>query len=150
MPMTNRKLLEEIIAQSESSNQSIREQLQNHISTTSEASRGVMNSMFERYTSDYTALTALIDKSSDEITRKVEDQRTVTDELKRSIDAYNSKLDEVKNGLIEKMDTQFSQMLQIHKALSAQMADLQKDSAIIMETMQIILTNMLIDEVRKE
>ena len=54
------------------------------------------------------------------------------------------------NELSEKMDTQFSELLQISECISDTINNLQKDTAVMMETLQLILTNMLIDKVENK
>lgn len=101
--MANKKLLKKIIAQSQSDNQSIKEQLNQ--------------------------------------------QQKILADARSELENYSVKSDDKRNDLIEKIDSQFSQILNINKTLSEQISGLQKDTAVIMEILQLILTNMLLDEV---
>ena len=65
--------------------------------------------------------------------------------------AKKAQLEEIKQQikeLEEQMDQQFSQIADLQKILYDNIVSIQKDNAIIMETLQLILTNMLIDNVK--
>lgn len=147
--MTNKKLLKKIIEQSQIDNEIVIEQLKTHILESSEVGIGMMNELFGRYAANYSSLTELLEQSANQISGQLEQQQETANDIRVDIEKLYETLDETKNGLIQKMDSQFSQMSYVNKTLSNQMESLQRDNAIIMETLQLILTNMLLDEVPK-
>ena len=61
---------------------------------------------------------------------------------------YTQKLhDSLKEETFEKLDTQMTQILEVNRNLAEKVVNLQKDTAIIMETLQLILTNMMLNKV---
>ena len=79
-------------------------------------------------------------------------------ELEERIDSYyyqmmsinQYKLIEAKKEIEAKIDSNFYKMLSTNQRLSEEITSLQKDISIIMETLQLILTNMLLDEVEEK
>ena len=60
---------------------------------------------------------------------------------------FIKRLNEAKEELEGRMEQQNAQFLRIYKSLSESMDNIQKDNAIIMETLQLILANLLIDKI---
>ena len=60
---------------------------------------------------------------------------------------FIKRLNEAKEELEGRMEQQNAQFFRIYKSLSESMDNIQKDNAIIMETLQLILANLLIDKI---
>ena len=68
--------------------------------------------------------------------------------LKTELSSQLEKLhDSLKEETFEKLDTQMTQILEVNRNLAEKVVNLQKDTAIIMETLQLILTNMMLNKV---
>ena len=69
---------------------------------------------------------------------------------KQIVAEYCSKLEDLRNDINGRMSAQYGEMQEMIKALSISLNNLQRDNAIIMETLQLILTNLLIDGVNQK
>lgn len=70
--------------------------------------------------------------------------------FKKISDDYTQKIESLKTNLNEKLDLQLNQIMDISKSLADGVTNLQKDTAIIMETLQLILTNMMLNKISDE
>ena len=57
------------------------------------------------------------------------------------------KIENVRSELNVRMDENMNMTLNSLKAISDSISDIQKDNAVIMETLQLILTNMMLDNI---
>ncbi|MBQ8135095.1 MAG: hypothetical protein IJ192_11935 [Clostridia bacterium] len=136
--MTNKKLLEEITARAQNDSQVLCEQLR--------AQQVEMKTAQAEFTQQ-------MENTMRELHQQlgIELYRQITDSNKSHIDKlneeYTDKLNQVKKELEEKMNTQFSNIVHMNNVLFDSITSVQKDTAVIMETLQLILTNMLIDGV---
>lgn len=106
------------------SNEALREQLKSQISENiNENGKSAVQELSEKYTSEINRLRTELSKQFEEL----------HDNLKKEI--------------FEKLDIQITQILEVNQKLSEQVVNLQKDTAIIMETLQLILTNMMLNKV---
>lgn len=122
--MTNKNLYEMLAGQITDSNAALREQLKSQITeSTSESGKGVVQEISEKHTSEIDHLRTELDRQLEEL--------------------HNN----LKEELSEKLDMQMTQILETNRSLSDSIVNLQKDTAIIMETLQLILTNMLLNKV---
>lgn len=162
--LTNKKLLEEIIAQTSVNNDTLREQLKNQIATsTSETSKSVLTDLGDKYESGIASIiedfhqkndtlkreinvdfSQQVNKFSETINRKISDNQA---EYKALILEYNKKVDKLYNEMNNCLDSVSEEIMNMGKALSNSILNLQKDNSIIMESIQLILTNILINGV---
>ena len=126
--VTNKKLLEELTNQSQVNNEALREQLRSYIQTVEETQKSTVLSIHE---SDLYQKVSKYTQSS----------------LNQVYVEFIKRLNEAKEELEGRMEQQNAQFLRIYKSLSESMDNIQKDNAIIMETLQLILANLLIDKI---
>lgn len=106
------------------SNEALREQLKSQVlESASKNEKNVVEELSEKYTSEI-------------------------NNLKTELSSQLEKLhDSLKEETFEKLDTQMTQILEVNRNLAEKVVNLQKDTAIIMETLQLILTNMMLNKV---
>ena len=106
------------------SNEALREQLKSQVlESASKNEKNVVEELSEKYTSEINS-------------------------LKTELSSQLEKLhDSLKEETFEKLDTQMTQILEVNRNLAEKVVNLQKDTAIIMETLQLILTNMMLNKV---
>lgn len=106
------------------SNEALREQLKSQVlENASKNEKSVVEELSEKYTSEI-------------------------NNLKTELSSQLEKLhDSLKEETFEKLDTQMTQILEVNRNLAEKVVNLQKDTAIIMETLQLILTNMMLNKV---
>lgn len=122
--ITNKNLYEMLSTQITDSNEALREQLKSQVlESASKNEKSVVEELSEKYTSEI-------------------------NNLKTEISSQLEKLhDSLKEETFEKLDTQMTQILEVNRNLAEKVVNLQKDTAIIMETLQLILTNMMLNKV---
>ena len=110
--------------QTTDSNEALREQLKSQVlESASKNEKSVVEELSEKYTSEI-------------------------NNLKTELSSQLEKLhDSLKEETFEKLDTQMTQILEVNRNLAEKVVNLQKDTAIIMETLQLILTNMMLNKV---
>lgn len=163
--MTNTKLLQEITELTQENNEALREQLRQQIlEGTSELNRSVLQDFSDKYHKEFNALCEQSKQQNDYLLEKVDESgKQLTSELASKLGQmitesnqtmlnnilteYNSKFESLRS---EINNMQSENIYYIVKALSNSMKNLQRDNSIIMETLQLILTNLLIDGVEKK
>lgn len=122
--ITNKNLYEMLSAQITDSNEALREQLKSQVlESASKNEKSVVEELSEKYTSEI-------------------------NNLKTEFNNQLEKLhDNLKEETFEKLDTQMTQILKVNQNLAENIVNLQKDTAIIMETLQLLLTNMMLNKV---
>ena len=122
--ITNKNLYEMLSTQITDSNEALREQLKSQVlESASKNEKSVVEELSEKYTSEINS-------------------------LKTELSSQLEKLhDSLKEETFEKLDTQMTQILEVNRNLAEKVVNLQKDTAIIMETLQLILTNMMLNKV---
>ena len=122
--ITNKNLYEMLSTQITDSNEALREQLKSQVlESASKNEKSVVEELSEKYTSEINS-------------------------LKTELSSQLEKLhDSLKEETFEKLDTQMTQILEVNRNLAEKVVNLQKDTAIIMETLQLILTNMVLNKV---
>ena len=111
-------------AQITDSNEALREQLKSQVlESASKNEKSVVEELSEKYTSE-------INNLKTEFSNQLEKLH-----------------DNLKEETFEKLDTQMTQILKVNQNLAEKIVNLQKDTAIIMETLQLILTNMMLNKV---
>lgn len=163
--MTNTKLLQEITELTQENNEALREQLRQQIlEGTSELNRSVLQDFSDKYHKEFNALCEQSKQQNDYLLEKVDESgKQLTSELASKLSQmitesnqtmlnnilteYNSKFESLRS---EINNMQSENIYYIVKALSNSMKNLQRDNSIIMETLQLILTNLLIDGVEKK
>ena len=122
--ITNKNLYEMLSAQITDSNEALREQLKSQVlESASKNEKSVVEELSEKYTSE-------INNLKTEFSNQLEKLH-----------------DNLKEETFEKLDTQMTQILKVNQNLAEKIVNLQKDTAIIMETLQLILTNMMLNKV---
>ena len=151
--ITNKKLLEEFTNQSQANNENLSGQLRTAIQSFEETSKNntlsihkQLENIQEKINYNNEQNMAIFNQAISELYQKVS-QNTQTS-LNQIYVEYAKRLNGVKKELEEQMDQQFSQIADLQKILYDNIVSIQKDNAIIMETLQLILTNMLIDNVK--
>ena len=154
--VTNKKLLEELTSQSQVNNEALREQIRSYIQTVEETQKSTVLSIHEQLEK----IRVQQDAMNCHYEQKMEtlSQQVVSD-LYQKVSKYTQsslnqvyvefikRLNEAKEELEGRMEQQNAQFLRIYKSLSESMDNIQKDNAIIMETLQLILANLLIDKI---
>lgn len=122
--ITNKNLYEMLSTQITDNNEALREQLKSQVlESASKNEKSVVEELSEKYTSEI-------------------------NNLKTELSSQLEKLhDSLKEETFEKLDTQMTQILEVNRNLAEKVVNLQKDTAIIMETLQLILTNMMLNKV---
>jgi uncharacterized protein with gpF-like domain len=122
--ITNKNLYEMLSTQITDSNEALREQLKSQVlESASKNEKSVVEELSEKYTSEI-------------------------NNLKTELSSQLEKLHDIlKEETFEKLDTQMTQILEVNRNLAEKVVNLQKDTAIIMETLQLILTNMMLNKV---
>lgn len=161
--ITNKKLLEEIIAQTSVNNDTLREQLKQQIlAGTSETSKSMLADMTEKYESGVTTIlkdiqqcnenlkkeinTELVQQSNELIEVINQESSDNQAEYKLLMAEYDKKLEQLRNEMNSRFYSLSEEVMNIGKALSDSIVNLQKDNSIIMESIQLILTNMIINK----
>lgn len=161
--ITNKKLLEEIIAQTSVNNDTLREQLKQQIlAGTSETSKSMLADMTEKYESGVTTIlkdiqqcnenlkkeinTELVQQSNELIEVINQESSDSQAEYKLLMAEYDKKLEQLRNEMNSRFYSLSEEVMNIGKALSDSIVNLQKDNSIIMESIQLILTNMIINK----
>ena len=122
--ITNKNLYEMLSAQITDSNEALREQLKSQVlESASKSEKSVVEELSEKYTSE-------INNLKTEFSNQLEKLH-----------------DNLKEETFEKLDTQMTQILKVNQNLAENIVNLQKDTAIIMETLQLLLTNMMLNKV---
>lgn len=154
--VTNKKLLEELTNQSQVNNEALREQLRSYIQTVEETQKSTVLSIHEQLEEIRVQQDAM--NCHNEQKMETLSQQVVSD-LYQKVSKYTQsslnqvyvefikRLNEAKEELEGRMEQQNAQFLRIYKSLSESMDNIQKDNAIIMETLQLILANLLIDKI---
>lgn len=147
--LTNKKLLDEIIAQTNVSNNELREQLKRQIlEGTSETSKSVLTDMSEKYEAGVTSIKQEFQLRSDNIKTDISELLEKNHiEHDKIIAEYDTALKELREDMENRIDSLAEEVESIGKALSDSIVNLQKDNSIIMESIQLILTNILINGV---
>ena len=122
--ITNKNLYEMLSAQITDSNEALREQLKSQVlESANKSEKSVVEELSEKYTAE-------INNLKTEFSNQLEKLH-----------------DNLKEETFEKLDTQMTQILKVNQNLAENIVNLQKDTAIIMETLQLILTNMMLNKV---
>lgn len=166
--LTNTKLLQEITAMTQENNEVLREKLKQQIlEGTSNMNRSVLHDFSEKYHAEFKEMTDQFGKQHDELLKEFNEiskkqSETLTSKFAQAIAESNqamakqiaveycSKLEDLRNDINGRMSAQYGEMQEMIKALSINLNNLQRDNAIIMETLQLILTNLLIDGVNQK
>ena len=141
--MTNKKLLEEINMQSQIDNENLREQLREQLSSISKSNSnfaGALSEQIENCRKNQNEL-------SQQINDKIQNLYQFTDKNNKD---YAEKLEAVRKELSDKIDQQSNYITRMNKVLYDSIVSVQKDTEVIMQTLQVILTNMLLNDVKTD
>lgn len=157
--MTNKKLLEEITVRSQNDNKALREQLQAQLTLFSESNTSIASDLSEQL-GDIKARQEELSEQTERRIKELHQQlgmelcSRITEsnkaEINRLSEEYAEKLEQTQKELEEKMDLLFKKCVNMSNVFFEKLTDIQKDNAIIMETLQVILANMLIDGVNRK
>jgi len=141
--MTNKKLLEEINMQSQIDNENLREQLKEQLSSISKSNSNFAGALSEQIET--------LSKNQNELSQQINDkiQNLYQLGMENNKD-YSEKLEAVKRELLNKIDEQSNYITRMNKTLYDSIVSVQKDTEVIMQTLQVILTNMLLDDVKTD
>ena len=147
--ITNKKLYEMIEEQINHSNEDLREKLKMQIAEKSSATQTLAQELADRHAVEINNFSAEMHQQwnalQSEIQRTAENQSEII--IQKLMQDYSQKTESLKSELFEKLDENFEQVMNASKSLADGIANLQKDTAVIMETLQLILTNMMLDKV---
>ncbi|MCM1133017.1 MAG: hypothetical protein NC340_06060 [Ruminococcus flavefaciens] len=151
--ITNKNLFEMITNQMTVSNEELREQLKSQIlEDINQTGQNIAQKLSDRYCAEINALQKQLNSKLDTLQNDIKSEmlKDISSNLdtlfKKFSDDYTQKIESLKINLNEKLDLQLNQIMDISKSLT----DLQKDTAIIMETLQLILTNMMLNKISDE
>lgn len=165
--LTNKKLLDEIISQTSVNNDAIREKLRQQIlEGTSETSKSMIADISEKYESGVSSIIEDFHQCNENLKKQFNDElaqksENITEAINKGVShiscnqayhkallsSYDQKLDELRTEINNRFDSLSNEMMNMGKALSDSIYNLQKDNSIIMESIHLILTNMLINGV---
>lgn len=152
--ITNKNLYEMITSQMSTNNEELREQLKSQIlEGTSQTGHNLAQELSDKYSAGINALQEQFNSKLDTVKADVLSgmEKNISDNsdvlFKRISEDYSRKIDVLSADINEKLDSQFSQIMEVNKSLADGIANIQKDTAIIMETLQLILTNMMLNKI---
>ncbi|GEM_PF-2284923 len=151
--ITNKKLYEMIAEQMHSGNEELRANLKSHIADKTAQAQSLAQEFADRQSEEISTLSAEMNHKLNVLQSELSTQiHSVTAEysetmIQKLTQEYDAKLENLKSELFEKLDENFFQVISTGKLLSDGINNLQKDTAVIMETLQLILTNMMLDSV---
>lgn len=147
--LTNKKLLDEIIAQASINNDDLREQLKQQIlAGTNATSKNLLVELTEKYETGVSLIKQEFQFRSESIKTEINDlSEKNSSEHNKMISEYDAALKELRIDMNQRIDSLSEDLASIGKALSDSIVNLQKDNCIIMESIHLILTNILINGV---
>ncbi|MBQ8011415.1 MAG: hypothetical protein IJ265_07680 [Oscillospiraceae bacterium] len=151
--ITNKKLYEMMVEQMSNSNGALREQLKEQIMTGANENQTMMQALMEQQHTEITELSAQTQNAINALQSELRSELGSTAAahsqmvIQQLTQEHTAKMDALKTELLAYLDERLGLMMQANKILSDHIADLQKDTAVIMETLQLILTNMMLDKV---
>ena len=150
--MTNKKLLDEIIEQTSMNNNELREQLKELINAVNnDPSRNIIADISRKYDVGINEIKHEINNFSDKIGAELNELSVKQTSENAALSAeYKSSLKELSDDVNDKIRSLSDEITCIGKALSDSIENIQKDNSIIMESIQIILTNILINGVAEK
>lgn len=155
--ITNKNLYEMIANQMNNSNETLREQLKSQIlEGTSQTGQNIVQELSDRYCAEIHSLQETLNNKLDNMYNDLKseiasDMSNNSETLFRKIsEDYSQKIESLQININEKLDVQLNQIMGISKSLADGITNLQKDTAIIMETLQLILTNMMLNKISDE
>ena len=151
--ITNKKICEMIMENMNDNNQSLREQLRKHFETNIDESQTMARKLAEFQHDEISKLKTEFDsrlvKIHDEIKNEITDTVTRYTQvaIQKIIEYYDLKIDSIRTEFNDKLDENHTEMQNTSRYILECVTNLQKDTAIIMETLQLILTNMMLGDV---
>lgn len=151
--ITNKKMCEMIMENMNDNNQSLREQLRKHFETNIDESQTMARKLAEFQHDEISKLKTEFDsrlvKIHDEIKNEITDTVTRYTQvaIQKIIEYYDLKIDSIRTEFNDKLDENHTEMQNTSRYILECVTNLQKDTAIIMETLQLILTNMMLGDV---
>lgn len=152
--ITNKNLYEMITSQMSTGNEQLREQLKSQIlEGANQTGHNIAQELPDKYSAGINALQEHFNSRLDdvhidllsEIEKNISDNSDVL--FRKISDDYSKKIDSLSADINEKLDSQFNQIMEVSKSLADGITNIQKDTAIIMETLQLILTNMMLNKI---
>lgn len=152
--ITNKNLYEMITSQMSTGNEQLREQLKSQIlEGANQTGHNIAQELSDKYSAGINALQEHFNSRLDdvhidllsEIEKNISDNSDIL--FRKISDDYSKKIDSLSADINEKLDSQFNQIMEVSKSLADGITNIQKDTAIIMETLQLILTNMMLNKI---
>ena len=143
-----------ISEQMNNSNEDLRESLRSQIADKTSQVQTMAQGLADRQSAEIMALSDKINTKlnnlKNEISFEINNAAESNSEMiiNKLTQDYDEKLKALKSEILEKLDESFYVMLNANKSLSDGIANIQKDTAVIMETLQLILTNMMLNNVQ--
>lgn len=143
-----------ITSQMSTGNEQLREQLKSQIlEGANQTGHNIAQELSDKYSAGINALQEHLNSRLDavkidllsEIEKNISDNSDVL--FRKISDDYSKKIESLSADINEKLDSQFNQIMEVSKSLADGITNIQKDTAIIMETLQLILTNMMLNKI---
>lgn len=154
--ITNKNLYEMIVTQMSNGNDALREQLKSQILDENNRTQTFAQELVNKQCNEFSELSKEINSrlNAIQIELKSEIFNAMSNNSEMMIQKiaqdYDEKIENLKSELHRKLDTQLYHMMSASKSLADGIANLQKDTAVIMEILQLILTNMMLNKVESE
>lgn len=162
--ITNTKLYEMVIEQFTSGNGELRDQLLSQISASAEKNETMAQQLAYQQRTEIEqisdSLQAQIKTVQEELNSKIEKtattcsaalMQTMTTHFNGEINKlqayFDEEIEKLQTAITYTLDERFEKIMLATKNMTDRMIDLQKDTAVIMQTLQLILTNMMLDNV---
>lgn len=162
--ITNTKLYEMVTEQFTSGNGELRDQLLSQISASSEKNETMAQQLADQQRTEIEQLSdclqSQINAVQEELNSKIEKtattcsaalMQTMTTHFNGEINKlqayFDEEIEKLQTSITYSMDERFEKIMLATKNMTDRMIDLQKDTAVIMQTLQLILTNMMLDNV---
>ena len=151
--MTNKALFEKISSQMNLSNAELREQLLSQIMANVNGVDTLVQRLVDRQHEDMSliseSITSIVIAQKKELENEIRDglnseSQSAVNRLEKKLD---KRFDAVQSSLSQQIYESFSQIERKEQQISEEVINLQKDTAIIMSTLQLILTNMMLGEI---
>ena len=149
---TNKKLYDMITEQITNENEDLREQLKTQIADRAAQTQSMAQELAGRQSMEISKLSqdvndkvnALQNELKSEIANAAESNYQMI--VQQLTQVYDAKLESLRAELLEKIDENTYQLMKVSKIINDGIRNVQKDTAVIMQTLQLILTNMMLDE----
>lgn len=154
--ITNKNLYEMIAKQIDNGNEELRNQLKNQITEKTSQTQSLFQQLIVRQSADINDLSVVIKERLDslynelnsKILESVEKNKNNLHSTSTEIsELYVAELENLRKEIDLKIDESNNNIIQMINVVNDHLINLQKDTAVIMETLQLVLTNMMLDNI---